>query len=229
MTPALTNRFSLNYAITFQEFASPGSNSSFERLVVDLGHEFRLYGKTRPLPPRDFNGPNGCAQTDTNSNCPRPAMSRNLEGSVGVRLLVNESFVPGGNIVPFYFQPTLGGSNINGENFLPSYADYRFRGPNMMVLRESFEHSLGKLPIGFIFMADEGRVSATRSEAWHFTHMAHSFATGFTVHAGGFPVLSVLFAWGGHEGTHTLAQVNNSLLGGGGRPSLFKPLSAAAF
>jgi hypothetical protein len=43
---------------------------------------------------------------------------------------------------------------------------------------------------------------------------------GLTVRARGFPVLSVVFAWG-HEGTHILANVNNSLLGTSGRPSLF--------
>ena len=31
-------------------------------------------------------------------------------------------------IVPFYFQPTLGGSDINGQRLLSGYDDYRFRG-----------------------------------------------------------------------------------------------------
>jgi hypothetical protein len=35
----------------------------------------------------------------------------------------------GPNVVPFYFQPS-------------SYQDYRFRAPNMMLVRESFEHPL---------------------------------------------------------------------------------------
>jgi hypothetical protein len=147
-------------------------------------------------------------------------MSENLEGSIAFRFLLTESFVPSGNAVPFYFQPTLGGSDINGNNFLPSYADYRFRAPNLMLFRESFEHSIGKLPAGFIFMADEGQVAATRG-GLGFGNFVHSFAAGVTLRAGGFPVLSVLFAWGGNEGTHTIAQVNQSLLGGGGRPSLY--------
>jgi hypothetical protein len=44
---------------------------------------------------------------------------------------------------------------------------------------------------------------------------------GLTVHAGGLPVVDLLFAWGGHEGTHTIASVSTSLLGGTARPSLF--------
>jgi hypothetical protein len=216
IAPEFGARFTLNYSGTFQEYASPGTQSSFERLVVDLGHRYDLYGRSAPKP--DFNGPNSCAAEKVD-NCPKPAMSRNLEGSLGLRLLLNESFVPSGNTVPFYFQPTLGGGNINGENSLPSYADYRFRGPNLILLRESFEHSLGKLPVGFIFMADQGKVSVTHDVV--SGRFAHSFAAGLTLRAGGFPVLSILFAWGGNEGTHTLAQVSNALLGGGGRPSLY--------
>jgi hypothetical protein len=34
-------------------------------------------------------------------------------------------------------------------------------------------------------------------------------------------MVSLLFAWGGHEGTHTLASMDPSLLGGSARPSLF--------
>ncbi len=54
-----------------------------------------------------------------------------------------------------------------------------------------------------------------------FDHLAHSYAAGLTVHAGGLPVIELLFAWGGHEGTHTIANVSASLLGGTSRPSLF--------
>ena len=35
------------------------------------------------------------------------------------------------------------------------------------------------------------------------------------------PVVDLLFAWGGKEGTHTLANVSASLLGGTSRPSLY--------
>lgn len=220
MTPSIANRFKFNYALTFQEYAAAGSKSSFERLVVDLGHEFAIYSTSKPKPARDFNGPDSCAQNDKKPACPAPAMSQNLEGSLTFRFLLNASFVPSGNSVPFYFQPTLGGSNINGENFMPAYADYRFRGPNLMLFRGTFEHSLGKLPVGFIFIADAGKVAATR-QGLDFNNLVHSFATGITLRAGGFPVLSLLFAFGGHEGTHTLAQVGSSPLGGGGRPSLY--------
>jgi hypothetical protein len=89
-----------------------------------------------------------------------------------------------------------------------------------MVLRGSFEHSIGKLPIGAKFMVDEGRV-ALRAGDLGFDHLIHSYAAGITLHAGGLPVVDLLFAWGGKEGTHTIANVNASLLGGTARPSLY--------
>jgi len=45
----------------------------------------------------------------------------------------------------------------------------------------------------------------------------HSFASGLTLRAGGFPQDFCFFAWGGNEGTHTIANLNTSLLGGSGR------------
>jgi hypothetical protein len=54
-----------------------------------------------------------------------------------------------------------------------------------------------------------------------FQHFRHSYSTGFTVRAGGFPQIFLIFSWGGGEGTHTTANINTSLLGGSRRPSLF--------
>jgi hypothetical protein len=34
-------------------------------------------------------------------------------------------------------------------------------------------------------------------------------------------MVQLLFAWGGHEGTHTIAAINPALIGGGFRPSLY--------
>jgi len=44
-----------------------------------------------------------------------PKITRDREGGIGLRLLISESFTSSGNVVPFYFQPTIGGSDINGQ------------------------------------------------------------------------------------------------------------------
>lgn len=152
--------------------------------------------------------------------CPIISTTENLEGSISLRLYMSESFAKAGSVVPFYFSPTIGGSDIDGNAMLASYPDYRFRGPDLLLLHGSFEHSLGKLPLGGIFSVDEGKIGLRRDDV-DFTHLRHTFSAGVTVHAGGLPVISLMFAWGGPEGSHTIANINSSLMGGSGRPSLF--------
>jgi hypothetical protein len=210
----------LNYLVNFQEYVSPGdSRFSFQRFSVDLSHQFPLYRTTRSLLPKDPNGPDDCSESLSTHSCP-PAITRNLEGSFGIRFLLNDSIVPAGHVVPFYFQPTLGGSDINGNPTLGSYQDYRFRAPNTLLVRASFEHSIYKWPLGVTAMIDEGKVALNRSDL-DFTHLVHSYSAGLTLRAGGFPLVYLLFSWGGHEGMHTTARMDTSLLGGSARPSLY--------
>ena len=212
----------LNYLVNYQEYAAPGASGySFRRFTTDLSHQFPIYSRTRTLLPLDHNGPDDCSEeaSDTSHKCPS-LITRNLEGSFGVRFLLSESIVPAGSIEPFYFQPTLGGSDINGNPALSSYQDYRFRAPNLMLIHGSFEHSIYKWPLGIALMIDEGKVADRRSDI-DFSHLVHSYSAGLTLRAAGFPMVYLLFSWGGNEGTHTTGSMNTSLLGGGGRPSLF--------
>jgi len=240
----LEDRLHLDYNLTYRQYIAPGNSTfSFQRLTTDLSHQFAIYRKTtRVILPRDTNGPDECSvdRDSENAECSLDKfaqhhecltaqgaqspdckeLSRDLQGSFGLRVFSALSMTPGGDIVPFYFQPTLGGSDINGNPSLSSYQDYRFRAPNVLLIRESFEHSIGSLPLGFTFMVDEGKVAFTRGELGS-SPWIHSFSAGLTLRAGGFPQVYLLFSWGGNEGTHTIANLNNSLLGGSARPSLF--------
>ena len=213
----------LNYNLAYQQFFTPGNSAfSFQRLTADLSHEFAIYKKTtRNLLPRDNNpnGPDDCSSPTDTTRSACPAITRDREGTIGLRFFLAESMTPGGDVVPFYFQPTLGGVDIDGNPSLSSYQDFRFRAPNVMFFRQSLEHSIWG-PLGFSFIVDEGKVALRRgdlgSNPW-----IHSFSAGLTLRAGGFPQVFLLFAWGGNEGTHTIANVNTSLLGGSTRPSLY--------
>jgi hypothetical protein len=215
--PVLGN-FEFNYLGKFQEYFAPSdSHSSFLRWTVDLNHTYYLYGYLQSAPKNsDANGPDSCARGG--EQCPEIPKSRNLNGSIGVRLLLSESINSSTSAVPFYFQQTLGGSDINSSLALGSYQDYRFRGPNLLLLQESVEHSIWG-PFGAKFMADQGRIALTRGDVG-FSHLKHSFAGGLTLRAGGFPMVSLMFAWGGKEGHHNIVNMNSSLLGGSARPRL---------
>ncbi len=216
--PVIGDHLELNYAGTFQQFVAPSnSQNTFERWIVDLNHTFYLYGYTESGPKAsNMTGPNECAPSG--EKCPGISHSRNLNGSLGVRLYLSESMTSATSAVPFYFQQTLGGQDINSNLTLGSYQDYRFRAPNLLLLQESFEHSIWG-PFGLKFVADEGRVALTRGDLG-FSHLRHSYAAGLTLRAGGFPMVSMMFAWGGPEGHHNIFNMNSSLLGGSARPLL---------
>lgn len=222
MRPSFHNDlYHLNYDFAYRPYvATSGPGLSFQRFTADLSHQLSLYHRAASFP-FDGNGPNDCIPDPTadHPRCPK-VTTRDLEGSVGVRFFTALSFTPGQDTVPFYLQPTLGGSDINGAGSLGSYPDYRFRAPNVLMLRESFEHSIWKLPVGVALFADQGKASLTRgdlaSDPWR-----HSFSTGLTLRAGGFPVVYLLFSWGGKEGTHVTANLDTALLGASPRPSLF--------
>jgi hypothetical protein len=216
--PVIADHFQLNYLASFQQFFAPSSSqNSFLRWTADLNHTFYLYGYTKSaLKSTDTNGPDSCAPA--REKCPPVPLSRNLNGSVNVRLLASESITSATSAVPFYFQQTLGGSDINSGMALGSYQDYRLRAPNLLLLQESFEHSIWG-PFGLKLMADQGRVALTRGDLG-FSHLRHSFAGGLTLRAGGFPMVVLMFAWGGPEGHHNIFNMNTSLLGGSSRPTL---------
>jgi len=218
---AFNNLLHFDYDVAYRPyFGVSDSTFSFQKLTANLYHEISLY-RTNMRVLRDTNGPNDCSidPTTRNSGCPKVTM-KNLEGTLGLRAFTSLAMTPSGNVVPFYFQPTLGGGDINGQHSLSSYQDYRFRAPNILLFSEAFEHSLGKLPLGFILQADQAKLALNTSDLGS-NHWKHSYATGITLRAGGFPYVSLLFAFGGKEGTHTLANVNASLAGTAGRPSLF--------
>jgi hypothetical protein len=185
--PVIGDHLELNYVGKFQQYFAPSSSTnSFLRWTVDLNHTFYLYGYTESGPSiknTDGNGPNSCSHG--NEKCPEVSRSRNLNGFITARLLLTESINSASSAVPFYFQPTLGGSDINGSMSLGSYQDYRFRAPNLLLLQESFEHSIWG-PFGVKFLADQGRVALTRGDVG-FDHLKHSFAAGLTLRAGWLP------------------------------------------
>jgi len=212
--PAIGN-LQLNYLGKLQEFVASNSEFSFLRWTVDLDHTYWLYGKSVSGTSETL-GPDSCAPRG--EQCPPVSHTRNRSGSIGVRFLLAESITSASSAVPFYFQQTLGGSDINGMMSLGSYQDYRFRAPNLLLLEESFEHSIWG-PFGLKFMADQGRVALQRSDIG-FSDLKHSFAAGLTLRAGAFPMVSFMFAWDGSEGHHSIFNMNSSLLGGSSRPQL---------
>ena len=143
--------------------------------------------------------------------------SRNLSGSVSFRLLASSATPSSGGAVPFYFQRTLGGSDINGESLLPSFEDYRFRGPHLIAMQAAVEHSIWG-PLGMYLTAERGKVAQLRDDL-DFNDLLSSYSVGFSIRAGGLPVITGAWAWGA-EGGRAVVRMGTSLLGGSPRPRL---------
>ncbi len=220
LAPSVANGWlQLNYTLAAHQFRTDDeTRSSFNRWTIDLRHEIPLYRGVTSTGARDFNGPNDCAQALGSATCPPVQRSRNRGGSVLLRLFVSSSSASEGHRVPFYLQPTLGGSDLNGERLLSSFADYRFRAPHVIALQETLEHSIWG-PIGVFLQAEQGKAVDARADL-DFGALVSNATVGFTVRAGGFPMLNLSFSWG-REGHHIIGVMNTSLLGGSSRPPLF--------
>jgi hypothetical protein len=217
MSPSVAgDHLQLNYLIMSQQFVTGSSGtSSFRRYRVDLRHDMPLYGHSGGAAAHDFNSPNDCGTSPGASRC--PAISRDRYGTVSARLLFVTSAAGAGRQVPLYFQPTLGGSDINGAPTLASYEDSRFRAPHLLLFQQTFEMSVWRM-IGARMQVDEGTVALTRSGL--SSSFRHSVSAGVTIRAGGFPMMTLSYAVGGPEGRHVTAAISTSLLGGSSRPPL---------
>ncbi|MGE3277290.1 MAG: hypothetical protein AB7O67_19420 [Vicinamibacterales bacterium] len=213
-------RVRLDYLAGLQQFiAGRGANASFHRWTIDLRHDIPLYRRVTSPGPLATNGPDECFVSVGSNACPPLTVSRNRTGSISLRAMVVSSVPFQGSRVPFYFQPTLGGSNIDGERLLAAYEDYRFRGPHLLVFQQIFEHSVWG-PVGAYLMAEQGQVASRRS-ALALSRLDSSYGAGVSIRAGGLPVMTLAVAWGDGSGARIVATMDASLLGGSGRPSLF--------
>lgn len=192
--------YDLDWAVNFQQFFAPSASVySFRRLSIDATNEIQLKKRFTPK--------GGGASTDENF------------GTLQLRGWLSQSVVPAGHVVPFYFQPTLGGGDIDKQRTLASYPDYRFRAPNALLFRAQYEHPLPKYSfLGLFFRADAGKVAIARGDL-DLSHLRHSYGAGFTIRALDFPYLIFMYAWGGAEGHHTIADLNLSAIAAGGGPA----------
>lgn len=216
LRPFLFNdRLQLRYTFNFQHFISPQSDYSFNRWTIDLSHEVPIYHTALAIR-LETNSPNGCLSGPTAEKC--PSITRDRWGAFSLRLMASKSMVGDSGAVPFYLQHTLGGSDLDGNRALASYADYRFRGPHLILLQETVEHSIWG-PFGAFLQAEQGKV-ASQTQSLNFSRLRHTATIGATIRAGGFPMLTVAWGTGANEGSHVIVMMDTSLLGGGSRPPL---------
>lgn len=208
------DRLRLKYSAEVREFA-PLSNTGarFTRFTGELKHEWTIYGTRTSATENDAIATNDCANASGNDQCPRISVSRNQYGSIHLSAVGELS----GRSTPFYLQPTLGGTDINGRRGLLAFADYRFRGTSTALVTGSIEHVIASI-VGLSAIAEYG-VVARPGESLRWSNRERSLGIGLSLRVGALPVAQLLLATG-REGHRFIVQIEPSLLGGSKRPGL---------
>lgn len=129
-----------------------------------------------------------------------------------------------GNVIPFYLQETLGGSDINNIATLRGFQDYRFRGPDLFSLQVQYERRLLPAPprgsprastlrsiagaLGILAFYDAGEVAASASNL-NFSDVRQSFGFGLTFWSGEKVWFRAYIGLGSGEGSHTFVGITN--------------------
>jgi hypothetical protein len=125
--------------------------------------------------------------------------------------LVTASYVGSRRSVPFYFQPTLGGTDINGVDTLRGLNDFRLRAPNRVLLQAQFDH-----PVWWFFgisgFYDVGKVALNPGDL-SLSGLRHDLGIGAYIKVQNKVVLRAYLGFGGGEGLHPNAKFPSALWG----------------
>jgi hypothetical protein len=116
---------------------------------------------------------------------------------VKMRMVLTQ--VNSGNQVPFYLQPTLGGTDIDSRMTLRGWDNYRFRAPDLSLVQ--FEYGIPVYdPIGVYVFYDAGTVGNSASQL-AVTRFRQDAGFGASVRIKGQMVMQTYYAFGaGHGG-----------------------------
>jgi hypothetical protein len=121
-------------------------------------------------------------------------------GKLDFRSYLALSHAPALSAIPFYMQPTLGGSDIDSVVSLRGFDDYRFRAPDAMFLQVEYGYPAWG-PIGSLIFYDAGNVGQTIS-GLSFAHLRQDAGSGVTLSFAGSVVAEAYLAMGAGHGVH---------------------------
>jgi hypothetical protein len=132
-----------------------------------------------------------------------------LDSDFIVRWRYSASDASSGNAVPFYLQQTLGGTDIENQPTLRAFKDYRFQGPDLMMVQAEYDRRVFKY-LGILVSYDAGKVALRKSDL-NFSGMHQSFGGGVAIYLADKLVFRMAVALGGGEGAHPYFGLANFL------------------
>jgi hypothetical protein len=106
----------------------------------------------------------------------------------------------GSGVVPFYLQPSLGGSDIESRLTLRGFNDYRFRSHDAALLSVDYRLTVWD-PIGVVIFYDAGNVGNSAGEL-SFAHARQDGGIGATLRIQKNVVAQTFLGWGAGHGEH---------------------------
>jgi len=172
--------FNIDYNISygFYQDHSSGGQSSFRRLKLNL------YNSIYPFHTTDV----ACQRI------PNKDIFFTLHG------LIIASDASAGHIVPFYLQPTLGGTDTNNDPSLRGFKDYQFRGPDAILMQAEYNHRLWKY-LGAYAFYDAGKV-ALRTGDLNFSNLRQSYGVGVSFWMNDLVLFKMYVGLGSGAGAH---------------------------
>jgi hypothetical protein len=134
--------------------------------------------------------------------------SQPAAGRLFVHGRVSTSNASGGSTVPFYYQETLGGSDIDGVDTLRGYVDYRFRAPHLWLSQITYERAItvsiprkngGRFQFDVTpsVFDDIGDVAVNRSDL--FAHAKNTYGIGLALRVGNRTLARTYFGFGSED------------------------------
>lgn len=121
-------------------------------------------------------------------------------GTLTVSGLTTVSYTGANSVVPFYLQPTLGGTDVNGVDTLRGLVDYRLRAPNRVLVQTQFDKAVWG-PLGLYTFFDAGQVEPTPSQL-SFLKLRTDVGVGATLSVQNKIVVRLYIGFGAGEGSH---------------------------
>lgn len=177
-------RFELDYSVAYNFYQDTGTGHfPFRRVEANLDHHF--------FPEKRQHG------------------GVNEFSDFIVKWRYSVSDASSGNAVPFYLQETLGGTDIDNQPTLRAFKDYRFRGPDLMMIQAEYDRRIWE-HVGILIGYDAGKVAFLKSNL-NFSRLRQSFGGGLAFYMGKDVVFRMAVALGGGEGVHPYFGVANFL------------------
>jgi hypothetical protein len=121
--------------------------------------------------------------------------------------LIVASDASAGHAVPFYLQPTLGGTNANNDPTLRGFKDFQFRGPNAILMQVEYNHRLWKYLGAFVFY-DAGKVTLSKGDL-NFTNLRQSYGLGASFWMNDLVLFKIYVGLGSGAGAHPYFGIPN--------------------